>query len=52
MKPEGDILEMKSEIDSMLLGSRKDWINPNREEQGWRRFTHLSNLFLGLKCRG
>ena len=31
MKPKGDILEMKSETESVLIGSRKDWIDPRRE---------------------
>jgi hypothetical protein len=47
MKPEGDILEKKSETESILLGSRKDWIDPVREAGSRRNLTNSQSPFLG-----
>ena len=49
MKPEGDILEMKSEIDSMLLGFCKDWIE-SKAGSGRISINFLS-LYFGMKDR-
>ena len=51
MKPEGDILEMKSETESVLIGSRKDWIDPRREVVRHRNLMNFPSLFLGKNER-
>lgn len=51
MKPEGDILEMKSETESVLIGSRKDGIDPVREAGSRRNLMNFSRPFLGRKER-
>ena len=51
MKPEGDILEMKSETESVLIGSRKDWIDPRREVVSHRSLMNFPSLFLGKNER-
>ena len=51
MKPEGDILEMKSETESVLIGSRKDWIDPRREVGSRRILMNFQSPILGKKER-
>jgi len=51
MKPEGDILEKKSETESILLSSRKDWIDPVREAGSRRDLMNTQSPFLGMKDR-
>jgi hypothetical protein len=49
MMPEGDILEKKSETESILLGSRKVWMDPVRELGSCRNLTNSQSPFLGMK---
>ena len=49
MKPEGDILEKKSETESILPGSRKDWIDPVRAVGRRRNLMNSQSPFLGMK---